>query len=70
MNVLSRLLHDLEEHHKYTKVQLNCILYGSNEYHHKGKIVLAEVYEITDRNHVLAIGDERFGVYEGDYRVL
>ena len=25
---------------------------------------------LTDRNHVLAIGDERFGVYSGYYKVL
>lgn len=68
MKTLDRLLHDLEEHHRYTKVQLNCILYGSLEFHHNGKVVLAEVHEITDRNHVLSIGDERFGVYKGYYR--
>lgn len=70
MNTIDKLIHDLEEHRRYTKVQLNCILYGSNQYHHKGKVVLAEVHELTDRNHVLAIGDERFGVYKGYYRIL
>lgn len=70
MNTIDKLIHDLEEHRRYTKVQLNCILYGSNEIHHKGKVVLAEVHEITDRNHVLAIGDERFGVYSGYYRII
>ena len=34
------------------------------------KVVLAEVHELTDRNHVLAIGADRFGVYKGYYRIL
>lgn len=70
MNTIDKLMHNIEEHRRYTKVQLNCILCGVNEHHHSGKVVLAEVHKITDRNHVLAIGDERFGVYEGYYKVL
>ena len=65
---LDGFIYNLEDHHKYTKVILNCILYGTNEYHHSGKAVLAEIHEITDRNHVLAIGADRFGVYKGYYR--
>ena len=70
MNTIDKLIHDLEEHRRYTKVQLNCILCGVNEHHHKGKVLLAEVHEITDRKHVLAIGADRFGVYSGYYRKL
>lgn len=70
MSAIDKLMHNIEEHRRYTKVQLNCILYGSNEYHHKGKVVLVEVHELTDRNHVLAIGADRFGVYSGYYKVL
>ena len=65
---LDGFIHKLEEHHKYTKIILNCILYGTNEYHHKGKVVLAEIHEVTDRNHVLVIGNDRFGVYKGYFR--
>ena len=65
---LEGFVHNLEEHHKYTKIILNCILYGTNEYHHKGKVVLAEIHEVTDRNHVLVIGNDRFGVYKGYFR--
>lgn len=67
---LDNLIRDLEEHHKYARVILNCILYGSNEYHHIGKVVLAEIHEITDRNHVLSIDEDSFGVYKGYYKVL
>lgn len=70
MSKLDNLIRDLEEHHKYTRVILNCVLWGSNEYHHIGKVVLAEIHEVTDRNHVLAIGADRFGVYKGYYRKL
>lgn len=70
MSKLDNRIRDLEEHHRYTRVILNCVLRGSNEYHHIGKVVLAEIHEITDRNHVLAIGADRFGVYKGYYRVL
>lgn len=68
MSKFDNLIRDLEGHHKYTKVILNCILYGTNEYHHRGKVVLAEIHKLTDRNHVLAIGADRFGVYKGYYR--
>ena len=37
------------------------------KYYCPGQVVAAEVIEVSPRNHVICIGDDRFGVYLGYY---
>lgn len=60
------LIEDLDHHKELHRIVLLCSL-GAHGY---GKIVHAEVTEVSPSNHVLAIGDDRFGVYLGYYSFL
>lgn len=62
------LINDLENSHVFRKIELLCHLRGPAGYHRPGKVVFAEVFDVSQTNHVIAIGGDRFGVYKGYYR--
>ena len=65
------LINDLEQqHHVFRKIILRCHLRSQTKYHRPGQVVTAEVTEVSPRNHVISIGDDRFGVYLGYYEEL
>ena len=64
------LINDLEHHHAFCRILLNCSLRSPAKYHERGKMVIAEIDEVSPSNHVLAVGADRFGVYRGYYTVV
>ena len=65
---VTELIKDLEEAHDFKWIVLNCYLRGKYGYHRPKDVLQAEITRLSDRNHVLMVGQERFGVYAGYYQ--